>query len=104
MNIQNRVDLVLHLHVNTADAMGANLVNTVCEGLSDAIEGMIAGNVGLKILSNYTDQSLVKVEIEIHPDLLEKNEFTGIEVRDGIINACDFANADPYRATRIIRE
>ena len=59
---------------------------------------MITGNVGLKILSNYTDQSLVKVEIEIHPDLLEKNEFTGIEVRDGIIDACDFANADPYRA------
>jgi len=98
VNIQNRLDLVLHLHVNTADAMGANLVNTVCEGLSDAIEGMITGNVGLKILSNYTDQSLVKVEIEIHPDLLEKNEFTGIEVRDGIIDACDFANADPYRA------
>ena len=98
LNIQNRVDLVLHLHVNTADAMGANLVNTICEGLSDVIEGMIAGNVGLKILSNYTDQSLVKVEIEIHPDLLEKNEFTGIEVRDGIIDACDFANADPYRA------
>ena len=98
LNIKNKVNLVLHLHVNTADAMGANLVNTVCEGLSDTIEGMIAGDVGLKILSNYTDQSLVEVEIEIPPDLLETNEFSGNEVRDGIVNACDFANADPYRA------
>ena len=98
LNIKNKVNLVLHLNVNTADAMGANLVNTVCEGLSDTIEGMIAGDVGLKILSNYTDQSLVEVEIEIPPDLLETNEFSGNEVRDGIVNACDFANADPYRA------
>ena len=98
LNIKNKVNLVLHLHVNTADAMGANLVNTVCEGLSETIEGMIAGDVGLKILSNYTDQSLVEVEIEIPPDLLETNEFSGNEVRDGIVNACDFANADPYRA------
>ncbi|MCX7065236.1 MAG: hydroxymethylglutaryl-CoA reductase, partial [Proteobacteria bacterium] len=44
--------VVLHLLVDTRDAMGANLVNTMCEGVASLVESITGGNVFLRILSN----------------------------------------------------
>ncbi|MDP6616425.1 MAG: hydroxymethylglutaryl-CoA reductase, degradative, partial [Gammaproteobacteria bacterium] len=91
--------LVIHLHVDTCDAMGANLVNGMCEGVASLIETITDGKVFLRILSNLTDRALAKAEVKLSPKLLAGRGYSGEEVRDGIIIASDFAQVDPYRAT-----
>ena len=90
--------VIVHLLVDTRDAMGANLVNSMCEGVAPLIEKITGGTVYLRILSNLTDRSLVTARCRIPTDLLEFNETAGAKVRDGIILANEFALRDPYRA------
>jgi hydroxymethylglutaryl-CoA reductase len=90
--------LVVHLLVDTCDAMGANLVNTMCEGIASLIETITDGKVFLRILSNLTDRSMVRSRCEIPVEYLGGKGFDGEQVRDGIIIASDFAAIDPYRA------
>ncbi len=91
--------LVVHLLVDTRDAMGANLVNSMCEGVASLIEKITGGKVFLRILSNLSDRSMVRTEAVIPVKLLEGKGYSGEEVRDGIILANEFATVDPYRAT-----
>ncbi|MCC5914104.1 MAG: hydroxymethylglutaryl-CoA reductase, degradative [Balneolaceae bacterium] len=91
--------VVVHLLVDTRDAMGANLVNSMCEGVAPLIEKITNGKVYLRILSNLTDRAMVRARCEIPVELLDFNESTGKEVRDGIIRAAEFAAVDPYRAS-----
>ncbi|RFF28783.1 MULTISPECIES: hydroxymethylglutaryl-CoA reductase, degradative [unclassified Wenzhouxiangella] len=90
--------VVVHLLVDTRDAMGANLVNTMCEGVASLVETIADGRVFLRILSNLTDRALVKARVRIPVDQLTGKGFDGEQVRDGIIVANDFARIDPYRA------
>jgi hydroxymethylglutaryl-CoA reductase len=90
--------LVVHLLVDTRDAMGANLVNGMCEGVAPLIESLSGGEVFLRILSNLTDRSLVRASCRIPVDKLSGRGYTGQQARDGIIVAADFASVDPYRA------
>ena len=57
--------LVVHLLVDTRDAMGANLVNGMCEGIAPLVETITGGEVFLRILSNLTDRSLVRANCKI---------------------------------------
>lgn len=91
--------LVVHLLVDVQDAMGANLVNSMCEGVASLVEKITGGTVFLRILSNLADRSLARAEAVIPVDLLKGKKFSGEEVRDGVILANEFAMADPYRAT-----
>ncbi|MBA3550116.1 MAG: hydroxymethylglutaryl-CoA reductase, degradative [Nannocystis sp.] len=95
--------LVVHLHVDCRDAMGANLVNTLCEALADRVAAIAGGRPGLRILSNLTDGRMVTVRCSIpHAQL------AGVSGDDGIIEGADvaaaiaaasrFAELDPYRA------
>jgi len=90
--------VVLHLLVDTRDAMGANLVNTMCEGVAALVESLTGGTVFLRILSNLTDRALAYAQIKIPTANLEGKGYRGEQVRDGIILANDLALADPYRA------
>ncbi len=90
--------MVVHLLVNTCDAMGANLVNGMCEGIAPLIETITEGTVFLRILSNLTDRALATAEVTLTIDQLAGKGFDGERVRDGIIIASDFAHVDPYRA------
>ncbi|HSP52756.1 MAG TPA: hydroxymethylglutaryl-CoA reductase, degradative, partial [Cryobacterium sp.] len=96
---QNGELLVVHLLVDTRDAMGANLVNSMCERLAPLIEEISGGRVFLRILSNLTDRALVRARAVIPHALLETADFPGDRVRDGIVLANEFAAMDPYRAT-----
>ena len=89
---------VLHLLVDTRDAMGANLVNGMCEGIAPLVESLTGGKVFLRILSNLTDRALVRASVRIPAANLQAKGFEGEAVRDGIILACDLATVDPYRA------
>jgi len=91
--------LVVNIDVNTQDAMGANLVNGMCEGIAPLIESITEGKVFLRILSNLTDQSIAKATMRIPLDSLSKEGYDPEQIRDGIIIASDFAKADPYRAS-----
>jgi len=91
--------VVIHLLVDTRDAMGANLVNSMCEGVAPLIEKMTERKVVLRILSNLTDRAMVRARCEIPVDNLDFNDVSGEDVRDGIIRAAEFAAVDPYRAS-----
>lgn len=90
--------VVVHLLVDTRDAMGANLVNTMCEGVASLVENIAEGKVFLRILSNLTDRAMVKARVRIPLAALSGKGFDGEQVRDGIILANEFASIDPYRA------
>jgi hydroxymethylglutaryl-CoA reductase len=90
--------LVVHLLVDTRDAMGANLVNGMCEGVASLIESITEGKVFLRILSNLADRALARAEVTLPPAALAGKGFSGERVRDGIVIASDFAYVDPYRA------
>jgi hydroxymethylglutaryl-CoA reductase len=91
--------LILHLLVDTRDAMGANLVNGMCEGVASLVETITEGQVFLRILSNLADRALARAEVTLPPAALAGKGYSGERVRDGIIIAADFACVDPYRAT-----
>jgi hydroxymethylglutaryl-CoA reductase len=95
---RGRQMLVLHLLVDTRDAMGANLVNGMCEGVAPLVESLTGGSVFLRILSNLTDRSVVKARCRIPVEMLAGRGYSGEEARDGIVVAGDFAEVDPYRA------
>ena len=89
--------LVAHLHVDCRDAMGANLVNTLCEALADRVARIAGGTPGLRILSNLTDGRTITVRCRVE-DAALATDGTGAEVRAAIAAASRFAELDPYRA------
>jgi len=100
LNIANgKAIIVVHLLVDTCDAMGANIVNTICEALAPKIAELCGGQVALRILSNLADRALVTARVRYSLDDLASGEFDAETVRDGIVLASDIAVADPYRAS-----
>lgn len=85
--------VIVHLMVDTLDAMGANAVNTMAEAVAPYIEEITEGSVELRILSNLADRRLVRVRAT-----WKKEDIGGTEVVDKMLNAYAFAAADPYRA------
>lgn len=91
--------LVVHLLVDTRDAMGANVINTMLEGISSLVEEISQGKVYLRILSNLADKRLARAKAVIPASVLNIDGYDGEEVIEGIIQAQNFAYLDPYRAT-----
>ena len=85
--------LVVELLIDVGNAMGANVTNTMCEGIAPIIEKITGGRVILRILSNYSTKRLVKGKA-----IFDKDELGGNEIVDNIILAYQFATNDPYRA------
>jgi len=85
--------VIIHLVVDTRDAMGANAVNTMAEALAPFIEEWTGGRVYLRILSNLADKRLVRARTKV-----TKEALGGENAVDGIVYAQTFAEADPYRA------
>ncbi len=81
---------VVHVLMDPCDAMGANIMNQVCEFLKQPIEELTGAKVTMCILSNLVDSKLTKATVilnDVHPELAEKIE-----------EAALFAWQDPYRA------
>jgi len=85
--------VILHLLVNVLDAMGANVVNTMAEAVSPYIEEISEGKIYLRIVSNLATHRVAKCKA-----VFDKNLLGGEAVVEGILNAYEFALADPYRA------
>jgi hydroxymethylglutaryl-CoA reductase len=78
--------------------MGANLVNTVAEAMSDELARLVRGKAGLRILSNLCDRRCVRATCRVPVEQLATDDMDGPAVADGIVNASRFAELDPYRA------
>ena len=85
--------VIVHLLVDTLDAMGANAVNTMAETVSPYIEELTGGIAELRILSNLADRRVVRARAT-----WKKEAVGGVEVVEKILSAYAFAAADPYRA------
>ncbi|EGB08252.1 hypothetical protein AURANDRAFT_26600 [Aureococcus anophagefferens] len=92
--------VVCHLLVDCRDAMGANLVNTLAEALSDYVASLCGAGAraGLRILSNLATERLARVSATFTPGELAATPDEGATVVDAILEAFDFARADPWRA------
>ena len=90
--------IAIHILVDTCDAMGANIVNTICESVAPRIGEICGGDVALRILSNLSDRSLVTARVSYRLEDLATSGFAAEIVRDRIIMASDIARVDPYRA------
>lgn len=53
--------LVVHLHIDVGDAMGANCANTVAEGIAPYLAKLSGGRAGVRILSNLNVDRIAKV-------------------------------------------
>jgi hydroxymethylglutaryl-CoA reductase len=85
--------LVVHLLIDVRDAMGANAVNGMAEGLAPVLAELAGGRANLRILSNLADKRLVKARA-----VFDKDELGGPRVVENMLDAWAFADADPYRA------
>ncbi len=90
--------LVLHLLVDCCDAMGANAVNAMAEGVAPLVEELTGGRVYLRILSNLADRRLARARCAVPFEALANQTFSGEAVAEGIVHAWRFAAVCPYRA------
>lgn len=82
---------VIHVLVDTCNAMGANSINQICEYLKEPLEKASGEKVSICIVSNLSDQCLAHAKINLQG--LNQNSMKKIE------EASIFAETDPYRAT-----
>ena len=93
VNTARETMLVVHLLVDTKDAMGANAVNTMAEAVSPLIEKITGGRVVLRIISNLADKRLIRAR-----GVFSAKSLGGPEIVKRIVSAYEFADTDPYRA------
>ncbi len=90
--------LIVHLLMDTRDAMGANTINTAVEFLAPHIEALTGGRVNLRILSNLADRRKARAEGVVPASELATDTLSGVDVARAIVEAGAFAAVDPYRA------
>lgn len=91
--------LVVYLTVDTQEAMGANILNTMLEALKTPLEELTGGESLIAILSNYATEALVTATCEIDLRFLSRNKSEAIDIAKKIVLASQFAKQDPYRAS-----
>ena len=85
--------IIIELIVDTKDAMGANVINTMCESIAPKIEKLSNGEVVLKILSNYSVNRLARCKATFPKEMIG-----GSEGVNRILLAYAFAYSDTFRA------
>ncbi|KTD53022.1 hydroxymethylglutaryl-CoA reductase, degradative [Legionella quateirensis] len=81
---------VIHLTMNSCDAMGANIINQVLEYLKSPIEELTGEEVTMCILSNLNDQKLTTAQVTLR----NIDPVLGYKLQEASL----FAEMDPYRA------
>ena len=97
--VENKGDfLIVYLAVDPKEAMGANMLNTMLEALTDRIQELSGGQALMAILSNLATRSLVSARCAIDFKALSRNPEEAIEIAHRMELASQLAQADPYRA------
>jgi hydroxymethylglutaryl-CoA reductase len=100
--------LVVHVLVDCQNAMGANLANSVAEGVGPRLAELSGARLGLRILSNLCDRRRVRVRCRVPATSLALSRSGArpidavavdeLDIVDAIASASRFAERDPYRA------
>ena len=97
--VENKGDfLIVYLAVDPKEAMGANMLNTMLEALTDRIQELSGGQALMAILSNLATRSLVSARCTIDFKALSRNPEEAIEIAHRMELASQLAQVDPYRA------
>ncbi|MBS5045337.1 MAG: hydroxymethylglutaryl-CoA reductase, degradative [Streptococcus parasanguinis] len=97
--VENKGDfLIVYLAVDPKEAMGANMLNTMLEALTDRIQELSSGQALMAILSNLATRSLVSARCTIDFKALSRNPEEAIEIAHRMELASQLAQVDPYRA------
>lgn len=91
--------LIVYLTVDTQEAMGANMVNTMMEALVPSLEELSGGKSLMAILSNYATQALVTTECQVDLRYLSRNKTEAQALASKFQLASKLAQVDVYRAT-----
>jgi hydroxymethylglutaryl-CoA reductase len=100
----------IRVSFETADAMGANIINSVLEEMAKSLKQYIIDNfsgdesdceIVMAILSNHTPDSIVECSVECAIDELAEisEDLSPQEYAQKFKTAVDIANIDVYRAT-----
>ena len=90
---------IFYVSVDTKEAMGANMLNTILEALVSPLEALTGGESTMAILSNLATNSIVTARCVLSPRILDTRTTKGEDVINRIVLASEFSKADPYRAT-----
>lgn len=91
--------LSVDVKVDVKDAMGANIINSILEGIAELFGNWFPDEkILFSILSNYATESLVKATCEIPVERLSKKA-DGYEIGQKIMAASQYSKIDPYRAS-----
>ncbi|HEX7257739.1 MAG TPA: hydroxymethylglutaryl-CoA reductase, degradative [Nitrososphaeraceae archaeon] len=85
--------IIIELIIDTKDAMGANVINTMCELIAPELEKITKCTVILKILSNYSTKRMARCKA-----IFPKEMIGGSKGVERILYAFAFAYSDIYRA------
>lgn len=89
---------IMHLHIDTREAMGANIVNTMCERVSGIMPELFPCDIGLRILTNLTEHRTARASCRIPASAFDGQGLGGAEVIERIEKAYLFAHYDIFRA------
>ncbi|MDY2963039.1 MAG: hydroxymethylglutaryl-CoA reductase, degradative [Streptococcus dysgalactiae] len=90
--------LIFYLTVDTQEAMGANMVNTIMEALIPDLESLSKGQSLMAILSNYATESLVTASCQVDIRFLNRDKTEAQQLAKKMVLASQLAQADSYRA------
>lgn len=85
--------VVVHVHVDVRDCMGANTVDSVAEAMAQGVLELARGTMGLRILTNLPLRRRVRVRVTVRDE-----DVGGANLADGIMRASRFAELDVFRA------
>ncbi|WP_049617504.1 hydroxymethylglutaryl-CoA reductase, degradative [Streptococcus sp. X13SY08] len=91
--------LIVYLHVDVQEAMGANMLNNMLEAIKEPLEELSQGQSLMAILSNYATESLVTASCQVSISTLNIKQDLAKEIAQKISLASQLAQVDPYRAT-----
>ncbi|MFW5694484.1 MAG: hydroxymethylglutaryl-CoA reductase, degradative [Alkalispirochaeta sp.] len=90
--------LVVYLHVDTRDAMGANIINTAAEALRAPLERLSGGTVLMAILTNAAPRRRARASFTLPVEHLTRTPYDGETMARRIVRANEFADTDSLRA------
>ena len=99
----------LHLGFKTADAMGANFINSCLESIASKLEELARREhqeldegkleVVMSILSNYVPECLVRASVQCPvSDFIPEKGWSGKAFAQKMVQAVEIAQKEPYRA------
>lgn len=91
--------LIVFVTIDTQEAMGANMVNTMMEAITPTLEELSGGQALMAILSNYATESLVTATCSIDLRFLSRDKKEAQVIAQKMELASYLAQVDIYRAS-----